>query len=94
MFKLFSSFSNIDAASAAHPGQPVHCDRGFDVWGGPNGTVFVIQADGTQKPFASVAEAVKACAPLVADQVKADAAVAAEKARLAQLEAQAAATSH
>lgn len=88
MFKTFSDFA-LAHGTAAHPGQPLHCDRGFDVWAGPNGTVYVIQADGTKKSFPSVAEAVKQTAPTVAAQLEAEKALAAEKAKLAELEAQA-----
>lgn len=92
MFKTFADFSKVSQHSPAHPGQPVHCDRGFDVWQTQSGQLFVIAADGSKQPVPSVAEAQKTIAPLIAAQAKADAEVAAEKAKLAAAEAEQAAS--
>lgn len=90
MFKTFSDFAHLPPSQ--HPGQPVHCDHGFDVWS-KSGKLYVILADGTQQPVPSIAEAQKTIAPILAKQRQADAAIAAEKARLAADEAAAASAS-
>jgi hypothetical protein len=55
MFKRFRDFAGCDTKT--HPGQPIHCDRDFDVWQDKSGEFVVYPKAGEPMKFPTMEKA-------------------------------------
>lgn len=90
MFQTYADFSKVDPRSPQHPGQPVHCANGFDVWQNAQGQFYVIQ-NGTKIYYPTLAAAQAAATSVVAASSGAQAAEKAAEQKAAAAEAELAA---